>query len=147
MVFVRADIVRNASSALGRAVTIATRYAAVRRQTAPGPGQKEVQVGTEVHQVPEVPEPWWLGVVAGDACCINVRSRMTRTRGSPQQRMSALSAALRASRGGWECLSLSHRGSRRRRWPSEYRTWGGTEGRATERWQVQEVLQVGAGGG
>lgn len=52
MVFVRADIVRNASSALGRAVTIATRYAAVRRQTAPGPGQKEVQVGTEVLPVP-----------------------------------------------------------------------------------------------
>ncbi|EFJ46884.1 hypothetical protein VOLCADRAFT_92640 [Volvox carteri f. nagariensis] len=44
MVFVRADIVKNAGSSLGRAVTIATRYAAVRRQTAPAPGERELQV-------------------------------------------------------------------------------------------------------
>ncbi|KAG2435906.1 hypothetical protein HXX76_007101 [Chlamydomonas incerta] len=44
MVFVRADIVKNSGSVLARAVTIATRYAAVRRQTAPGPGQRELQV-------------------------------------------------------------------------------------------------------
>ena len=42
--FVRADIVKNSGSVLARAVTIATRYAAVRRQTAPGPGQRELQV-------------------------------------------------------------------------------------------------------
>jgi hypothetical protein len=39
MLFVRADIVRNSGGVLSKAVTIATRYAAVRRQTAPGPGQ------------------------------------------------------------------------------------------------------------
>ncbi|KAL6782117.1 ACX1 [Auxenochlorella protothecoides x Auxenochlorella symbiontica] len=44
MVFVRADIVKNAGDFLGRAVTIATRYTAVRRQTAPGPGARELQV-------------------------------------------------------------------------------------------------------
>ncbi|GLI67460.1 hypothetical protein VaNZ11_011657 [Volvox africanus] len=44
MVFVRADIVKNAGSSLGRAVTIATRYAAVRRQTAPAAGERELQV-------------------------------------------------------------------------------------------------------
>jgi acyl-CoA oxidase len=38
MLFVRADIVRNSGGVLSKAVTIATRYAAVRRQTAPGPG-------------------------------------------------------------------------------------------------------------
>nr|AWK67839.1 ACOX [Dunaliella tertiolecta] len=44
MVYVRADIVKNAGSVLAKAVTIATRYAAVRRQTAPSPGQPETQV-------------------------------------------------------------------------------------------------------
>ncbi|KXZ49049.1 hypothetical protein GPECTOR_23g135 [Gonium pectorale] len=43
MVFVRADIVKNAGSTLARAVTIAVRYAAVRRQTAPAPGERELQ--------------------------------------------------------------------------------------------------------
>lgn len=38
MLFVRADIVRNSGGVLSKAATIATRYAAVRRQTAPGPG-------------------------------------------------------------------------------------------------------------
>lgn len=38
MLFVRADIVKNSGIVLSKAVTIATRYAAVRRQTAPGPG-------------------------------------------------------------------------------------------------------------
>ncbi|GFR44234.1 hypothetical protein Agub_g5369 [Astrephomene gubernaculifera] len=44
MVFVRADIVKNSGSTLARAVTIAVRYAAVRRQTAPAPGERELQV-------------------------------------------------------------------------------------------------------
>ncbi|KAG2488798.1 hypothetical protein HYH03_012598 [Edaphochlamys debaryana] len=44
MVFVRADIVKNSGQALARAVTIAVRYAAVRRQTAPAPGARELQV-------------------------------------------------------------------------------------------------------
>ncbi|KAK2077143.1 hypothetical protein QBZ16_004777 [Prototheca wickerhamii] len=44
MVFVRADIVKNAGDFLSRAVTIATRYAAVRRQTAPAAGARELQV-------------------------------------------------------------------------------------------------------
>eukprot|EP00878_Enallax_costatus_P005125 GHUV01005387.1.p1 GENE.GHUV01005387.1~~GHUV01005387.1.p1 ORF type:complete len:651 (+),score=176.60 GHUV01005387.1:188-2140(+) len=44
MLFVRADIVKNSGGILSKAVTIATRYAAVRRQTAPGPGQRELQV-------------------------------------------------------------------------------------------------------
>lgn len=44
MLFVRADIVKNSGGVLSKAVTIATRYAAVRRQTAPGAGQRELQV-------------------------------------------------------------------------------------------------------
>uniref|UniRef100_A0A383WBN6 Acyl-coenzyme A oxidase n=2 Tax=Tetradesmus obliquus TaxID=3088 RepID=A0A383WBN6_TETOB len=44
MLFVRADIVRNSGGVLSKAATIAVRYAAVRRQTAPGPGQRELQV-------------------------------------------------------------------------------------------------------
>lgn len=40
MVYVRADIVRNAGGVMARAATIATRYAAVRRQTAVGGGGK-----------------------------------------------------------------------------------------------------------
>eukprot|EP00775_Hariotina_reticulata_P005807 gene5808-6047_t len=44
MLFVRADIVKNSGIVLSKAVTIATRYAAVRRQTAPGPGERELQV-------------------------------------------------------------------------------------------------------
>lgn len=44
MVFVRATIVRDAGDFLGRAVTIATRYTAIRRQTVPTPGEKELQV-------------------------------------------------------------------------------------------------------
>lgn len=44
MVFVRADIVRSAGDFLGRAITIATRYTAVRRQTAPAPGARELPV-------------------------------------------------------------------------------------------------------
>jgi acyl-CoA oxidase len=48
MVYVRADIVRNAGGVMARAATIATRYAAVRRQTAAGggggQGARELQV-------------------------------------------------------------------------------------------------------
>lgn len=44
MVYVRATIVRDAGDFLGRAVTIATRYTAVRRQTVPTPGERELQV-------------------------------------------------------------------------------------------------------
>ncbi|GAB4820390.1 hypothetical protein N2152v2_007436 [Parachlorella kessleri] len=44
MVYVRATIVRDAGDFLGRAVTIATRYTAVRRQTASRAGQPELQV-------------------------------------------------------------------------------------------------------
>lgn len=44
MVFVRATIVEEAGWVLARAATIATRYAAVRRQTAPAPGARETQV-------------------------------------------------------------------------------------------------------
>lgn len=44
MVYVRATIVRDAGEYMGRAITIATRYTAVRRQTAPAPGEKELQV-------------------------------------------------------------------------------------------------------
>lgn len=44
MVFVRADIVSNSGNVLAKAVTIATRYALVRRQTASVPGQPETQV-------------------------------------------------------------------------------------------------------
>ena len=44
MVFVRATIVEEAGWVLARAATIATRYAAVRRQTASGPGLPEAQV-------------------------------------------------------------------------------------------------------
>jgi acyl-CoA oxidase len=40
MLFVRADIVKNSGGVLSKAVTIATRYAAVRRQTAPGAGKQ-----------------------------------------------------------------------------------------------------------
>jgi acyl-CoA oxidase len=38
------QIVRDAGDFLGRAVTIATRYTAVRRQTTPTPGEKELQI-------------------------------------------------------------------------------------------------------
>lgn len=38
------QIVRDAGDFLGRAVTIATRYTAVRRQTSPGPGERELQI-------------------------------------------------------------------------------------------------------
>lgn len=38
------QIVRDAGDFLGRAVTIATRYTAVRRQTAPSPGERELQI-------------------------------------------------------------------------------------------------------
>ena len=44
MVFVRATIVEEAGWVLARSATIATRYAAVRRQTAPRPGEREWQV-------------------------------------------------------------------------------------------------------
>lgn len=44
MVFVRATIVEEAGWVLARAATIAVRYAAVRRQTAPRPGLPEAQV-------------------------------------------------------------------------------------------------------
>ena len=44
MVFVRATIVEEAGWVLARAATIATRYSAVRRQTAPRPGEQEWQV-------------------------------------------------------------------------------------------------------
>jgi acyl-CoA oxidase len=44
MVFVRATIVEEAGWVLARAATIAVRYAAVRRQTAPSPGVRESQV-------------------------------------------------------------------------------------------------------
>jgi acyl-CoA oxidase len=44
MVFVRATIVRDAGDFLGRAVTISTRYTAIRRQTIPSKGEKELQV-------------------------------------------------------------------------------------------------------
>ena len=44
MVLVRATIVEEAGWVLARAATIATRYAAVRRQTAPAPGLPECQV-------------------------------------------------------------------------------------------------------
>ena len=44
MVFVRATIVEEAGWVLARSATIATRYAAVRRQTAPKAGEKEWQV-------------------------------------------------------------------------------------------------------
>ncbi|MEW5313953.1 MAG: hypothetical protein WDW38_005483 [Sanguina aurantia] len=44
MVYVRSDIVRGAGGQLAKAVTIATRYAAVRRQTAAAAGERELQV-------------------------------------------------------------------------------------------------------
>jgi acyl-CoA oxidase len=44
MVFVRATIVEEAGWVLARSATIATRYSAVRRQTAPRPGEQEWQV-------------------------------------------------------------------------------------------------------
>jgi len=44
MVLIRADIVKGAGNVLARAVTIATRYSAVRRQTAPAKGERETQV-------------------------------------------------------------------------------------------------------
>lgn len=44
MVYVRATIVRDAGDFLGRAVTIATRYAAVRRQSSPGQNGRELQI-------------------------------------------------------------------------------------------------------
>lgn len=44
MVYVRATIVRDAGDFLGRAVTIATRYTAVRRQTVPAVNERELQV-------------------------------------------------------------------------------------------------------
>lgn len=44
MVYVRATIVRDAGDFLGRAVTIATRYTAVRRQTIPSANERELQV-------------------------------------------------------------------------------------------------------
>lgn len=44
MVFVRASIIRDSGDFLGRAITIATRYCAVRRQTAVAAGQPELQV-------------------------------------------------------------------------------------------------------
>jgi len=60
MVYVRADIVRNAGGVLARAATIATRYAAVRRQTAAAAagggkagGGKGGPAGAEQHQHPQ----------------------------------------------------------------------------------------------
>lgn len=44
MVYVRATIVRDAGDFLGRAVTIATRYTAVRRQSSPSPSGQELQI-------------------------------------------------------------------------------------------------------
>ena len=45
MVYVRATIVEDAGSILSRAITIAVRYNAVRRQMSPpGPGKPELQV-------------------------------------------------------------------------------------------------------
>lgn len=44
MLFVRADIVQHTARFLAKAACIATRYCCVRRQTAPGPGQRELQV-------------------------------------------------------------------------------------------------------
>lgn len=44
MVFVRATIVRDAGDFLSRAVTIATRYTAVRRQSSPTDGGRELQI-------------------------------------------------------------------------------------------------------
>eukprot|EP00884_Botryococcus_braunii_P015671 jgi/Botrbrau1/2788/Bobra.0125s0001.1 len=44
MVYVRATIVEDAGLLLARALTIAVRYTAVRRQTAPRPGEMELQV-------------------------------------------------------------------------------------------------------
>lgn len=43
-VYVRATIINDAGNFLGRAITIATRYCAVRRQTAPSHGDRELQV-------------------------------------------------------------------------------------------------------
>lgn len=48
MLYVRADIVKNAGGVLAKAATIATRYAAVRRQTAPTAGAMEWQVSKKV---------------------------------------------------------------------------------------------------
>jgi acyl-CoA oxidase len=47
MLFVRADIVRNAANYLARAACIAVRYCCVRRQTAPGKGEPELQVWSQ----------------------------------------------------------------------------------------------------
>lgn len=49
MLFVRADIVRNSGGVLSKAATIAVRYAAVRRQTAPGPGAHDSGCVLVVH--------------------------------------------------------------------------------------------------
>ena len=49
MVFVRADIVMNAALFLKKAVTIAVRYAAVRRQSGAGPDGRELQVLDYAH--------------------------------------------------------------------------------------------------
>lgn len=44
MLFVRADIVQHTARFLAKAACIATRYCCVRRQTAPAPSQRELQV-------------------------------------------------------------------------------------------------------
>ena len=44
MLFVRSDIVTHSSRYLAKAACIATRYCCVRRQTAPAPGEQELQV-------------------------------------------------------------------------------------------------------
>jgi acyl-CoA oxidase len=45
MLFIRADIVKHSARFLARATTIAVRYCCVRRQTAPAPTERELQVG------------------------------------------------------------------------------------------------------
>ena len=57
MLFVRADIVKNAGGVLSKAVTIATRYAAVRRQTAVKAGEAETQVTCTTVRPPSPPHP------------------------------------------------------------------------------------------
>lgn len=80
MLFVRADIVKNAGGCMAKAVTIATRYAAVRRQTAPAPGKREVQVRR----------------------CRRRRPQDARSDGNPSKPLKPAAAASLMTR--WQCV-------------------------------------------
>ncbi|GBF98378.1 peroxisomal acyl-coenzyme A oxidase [Raphidocelis subcapitata] len=102
MLYVRADIVRNAGYFLGRATTIAVRYAAVRRQTAPAPGERELQVldyqNTSGTLLPLVAATYALWLMGDDMMAKYKRFEADRDRGEfgALPELHALSSGLKA---------------------------------------------------